>query len=77
MDIELYRKANMLQFEMGHIRASIERIEHGRPVFTWPEEHQNVIDRDTLQEIQKEANEKVLKILKEQLQVLQDKFDKL
>lgn len=67
----------MLQFEMGHIRASIERIEHGRVVFSWTEEHQNVIDRDVLLEIQKEANDKVLKMLKEQLQVLQDKFDNL
>lgn len=77
MDYELYHKANMLQFEMGHIRGSIERIEHGWLVFSWSEEHQNVIDRDDLLEIQKEANEKVLKILKEQLQALQDKFDKL
>lgn len=77
MDIELYKKADMLQFEMGHIRGSIERIERGRLVFSYPEEHQNVIDHDILQEIQKEANDKVLKILKDKLQVLQDKFDKL
>lgn len=77
MDSKRYEKARSIDFALGHIRGSIQRIKDGGHVFCLNESHQNVIDRDMLKEIQVKADEMVLAVLNEQKAELEKEFAEL
>lgn len=77
MDKETVKKARSIDFEMGHLRGYINRLENGKSVYHITEEFQNILDREILINIRDEANSKVLAILKENLAKLQNELDKM
>lgn len=44
MDRKIFEKAKSIDFEAGHIRGAIARLERGKSVFHIDQEFQNVID---------------------------------
>jgi len=77
MDRKIFEKAKSIDFETGHIRGAIARLERGKNVFHIVEEFQNVIDPELLQKIQADANAKVLEILKKELSDLDKQLEDL
>lgn len=77
MDKEIVQKVRSIDFEMGHLRGYIDRLEKGKSVYHITEEFQNILDRETLIHIRDEANSKVLAILKKNLAKLQKELDKI
>lgn len=77
MDKEAVKKVRSIDFEMGHLRGYINRLEKGKSVYHITEEFQNILDRETLINIRDEANSKVLAIIKENLAKLQNELDNM
>ena len=77
MDRQLYEKARSIDYELGHIRAGIEQLNSGCSVFGINEWAQRIIDRETLQKIRKEADQKVLELLTAKAAHLSAQFVKL
>lgn len=77
MDSKTVRRVRSIDFEMGHLRGYIHRLEKGSSVYHITEEFQNILDKETLTRIRDEANSKVLAILKQDLAKLQNELDEL
>lgn len=77
MDSERFLEANAIYKQIDHYQFIIERIEYGQHVFQLTENFSREINADLVNCILMEADKKVLKIFREAVAVLKDKFDKL
>lgn len=77
MDRERYLEARVICDKIADYQFLIDRIECGEHVLRLAECFSGEINSELINQLQMYADEKVLKVLKDAVNLLQEKFDKL